>query len=119
MLLWSFTKVIVPVATDLNGNIVWFYGNGAGTLLTRPLSGGTMLTIQNGTSWDSSNQVQQILREIDLAGNIVHETNTGVVSNQLVAMGVHGCDSLRPDYQPAKGRGRLLWTIFTMMPSDM
>ena len=102
MLLWSFTKVIVPVATDLNGNIVWFYGNGAGTLLTRPLSGGTMLTIQNGTSWDSSNQVQQILREIDLAGNIVHETNTGVVASQLVAMGVQDATPCGQIIQPAK-----------------
>ena len=88
MLLWSFTKVIIPVATDLSGNVTWYYGNGSGTLLTRPLAGGTMLTIQNGSSWNSTNTVQQILREIDLAGNIVHETNTGIVSNQLVAMGV-------------------------------
>lgn len=87
MLLWSFTKLIVPVATDLNGNIVWYYGNGGSTLLTRPVAGGTMLTIQNGKSWDSSNTVQQLLREIDLAGNIVHETNTGAIANQLVAMG--------------------------------
>lgn len=88
MLLWSFTKLIVPVATDLAGNINWYYGNGAGTLLTRPIAGGTMLTIQNGNSWDSSNTIQQLLREIDLAGNTIRETNTGVIANQLVAMGV-------------------------------
>jgi hypothetical protein len=87
MLLWSFTKLITPVATDLNGNIMWYYGNGSGTLLTRPIGGGTMLTIQNGTSWDSSNKIQQVLSEIDLAGNTIHQTNTGVVANQLVALG--------------------------------
>ena len=87
LLLWSFTEIIVPVATDLNGNIIWYYGNGPGTLLTRPTPGGTMLTIQNGMSWDSSNGVQQMLREVDFAGNTVRETNTGVISNQLVAMG--------------------------------
>jgi hypothetical protein len=87
MLLWSFTKLIVPVATDLSGNIIWYYGNGSGTLLTRPVTGGTMLTIQNGLSWDSSNTVQQFLTEIDLAGNIVHQTNTGIIANQLVALG--------------------------------
>jgi hypothetical protein len=87
MVLWSFNKIIVPVATDLNGNIMWYYGNGSYTLLTRPLAGETMLTIQNGLSWDSVNQVQQLLREIDLAGNVIHETNTGVLANQLVAMG--------------------------------
>jgi arylsulfate sulfotransferase len=88
MMLWAFTKLIVPVATDLNGNINWYYGNGQGTLLTRPVAGGTMLTIQNGTSWNSSNTTQQLLREIDLAGNTIRETNTGVISNQLVAQGV-------------------------------
>jgi len=89
-LLWAFTKIIVPVATDLSGNIIWYYGNGSGTLLTRPVTGTngtTMLTIQNGRSWDSSNVVQQILQEIDLGGNLVHQTNTGIVSNQLVALG--------------------------------
>jgi len=88
MLLWSFTKVIAPVATDLNGNIMWYYGNGTGTLLTRPIGGGTMLTIQNGRSWNSTNQVQQLLDEIDLAGNTIRETNTGAIANQLVALGV-------------------------------
>jgi len=88
MLLWSFTNVIVPVATDLSGNINWFYAQGAGTLLTRPVMGGTMLTIQNGNSWDSSNKFQQILQEIDLAGNLVHQTNTGIIAHQLVALGV-------------------------------
>jgi hypothetical protein len=87
VLLWSFTKIVAPVATDLNGNIVWYYVQGAGTLLTRPVAGGTMLTIQNGRSWDSSNTQQQLLREIDLEGNVVHETNTGAVTNQLVALG--------------------------------
>jgi hypothetical protein len=87
MLLWSFTEVIVPVATDLSGNIMWYYDNGKGTLLTRPLASGTMLTIQSGTSWDSENTTQQLLREIDFAGNTVRETNTGVVANQLVALG--------------------------------
>ena len=87
LLLWAFTKLIVPVATDLNGNTIWYYGNGKGTLLTRPVAGGTMLTIQNGTSWDSSNTTQQLLSEIDLNGNTIHETNTGVISNQLVALG--------------------------------
>ncbi len=57
------------------------------TLVTRPVTGGTLLTIQNGTSWDSTNPTQQLIREIDLSGNMVHETNTGVIANQLVAMG--------------------------------
>jgi arylsulfate sulfotransferase len=102
MLLWAFTKLVVPVATDLNGNIMWFYGNGEGTLLTRPVAGGTMLTIQNGTSWDSTNTTQQLLREIDLAGNTIHETNTGVISNQLVALGATDATPCGKVVQPAQ-----------------
>jgi len=102
MLLWSFTKLIVPVATDLNGNINWYYGNGAGTLLTRPVAGGTMLTIQNGTSWDSSNTTQQLLREIDFAGNTVRETNTGVIARQLVALGATDATPCGHIAQPPK-----------------
>ncbi|MGA2132419.1 MAG: aryl-sulfate sulfotransferase [Bryobacteraceae bacterium] len=105
MLLWAFTKIIVPVATDLNGNIMWYYGNGLGTLLLRPVvgaSGTTMLTIQNGKSWDSSNSVQQLLEEVDLAGNLVHQTNTGIISNQLVALGATDAVPCGQIVQPAK-----------------
>lgn len=102
MLLWSFTKLIVPVATDLNGNIMWYYANGAGTLVTRPVATGTLLTIQNGASWDSSNTIQQLLREIDLSGNVIHETNTGVIANQLVSMGVTDATPCGQIVQPAK-----------------
>jgi len=107
MLLWSFTKIIIPVATDLSGNIVWYYANGAGTLLTRPVGGGTMLTIQNGNSWDSSNKFQQMLREIDLAGNTLHETNTGVVANQLVALGAADATPCGQIAHPQVGDGCL------------
>jgi hypothetical protein len=87
MVLWGFTNNIVPVATDLSGNIDWFYASGVNTMMTRPLSGGTLLVLQDGLSWNSSNQTLQMLREVDLAGNIVRETNTGVLSQQLMAMG--------------------------------
>jgi hypothetical protein len=87
MLLWGFTGSVMPVATDLNGDIMWYYSGGNGALVTRPLAGGTILTIQGGTSWNSADTELQLIREIDLAGNVVHETNTGIVSEQLVAMG--------------------------------
>ncbi len=88
MLLWAFTGTVIPVATDLNGNINWYYGAGSATLVTRPLPDATVLTLQNGASWNSAtDETLQLVREIDLAGNIVHETNTGVVAHQLAAMG--------------------------------
>jgi len=76
-----------PVATDLSGQPLWYYDNPDGnTLLTRPVTGGTLLTIQDCPSLLSSTR-QQCIREIDLAGNVVRETNAGIVSQQLIAMG--------------------------------
>jgi arylsulfate sulfotransferase len=103
LLLWAFTVDVVPVATDLNGNIMWYYSNPrSATLVTRPVAGGTLLTIQNGASWSSSSAAQQLLREIDLAGNIVHETNTGIIANQLVAMGATDATPCNQVVQPAQ-----------------
>lgn len=87
MLLWGFTGAVMPAATDLNGNIMWYYPGGADTLVTRLLPGATLLTFQNGSSWNSSNTTLQLIREIDLAGNIVHETNAGFIAWQLAAQG--------------------------------
>jgi arylsulfate sulfotransferase len=78
------------VATDLAGKIVWYYyPNSVGNfeVLTRPLPGGTFLTIQNYPAWNPASVEGQVLREIDLAGNVIRETNTGIIQQQLVAMG--------------------------------
>ncbi len=82
------TNHFLPLATDLSGHIVWYYENSAAQpLLTRPLGNETMLTLQSGPAWQSLSTKQQLIRVIDLAGNIVRETNTGIIQNQLVAMG--------------------------------
>jgi arylsulfate sulfotransferase len=78
----------LPLATDLNGNVTWYYASGDAAALMRPLSGGLMLTLQDGKAWNPGIDFEQYLREIDLAGNIVRETNTGIVSQELLAMGV-------------------------------
>ena len=80
--------VYPDVATDLAGNIIWYnYPNDEDhtTMLTRPLATG-FLAEQSGPSWISGVQSFQVLRQVDWAGNIVHETNTGVLSQQLLAM---------------------------------
>jgi hypothetical protein len=78
----------LPLATDLNGNITWYYSSDNITELVRPLSGGYMLTLQDGVAWNPALNFEQYLRQIDLAGNTVRETNTGIVSQELLAMGV-------------------------------
>jgi hypothetical protein len=78
------------VATDLSGNIIWYYYPDDvthGNVLTRPLPGGGFITMQNDVSWDPAVTQEQLLRQIDLAGNIVRETNMGIIQQQLLALG--------------------------------
>ncbi|MGO4885786.1 MAG: aryl-sulfate sulfotransferase [Bryobacteraceae bacterium] len=87
LIFWTFGTNTVPVATDLAAKIMWYYPDGKATLVTRVLPGGTFLSFQNGQSWNSADQELQLLREIDFAGNIVRETNTGILAYELAAMG--------------------------------
>jgi hypothetical protein len=80
----------MPVMTDLAGRVIWYYEpmassdqNGAGVF--RLVPGGTQLTSLNDP--DSPLKNLQLLREIDLAGNTVRETNVGRLSEQLRAQG--------------------------------
>ena len=78
-------------ATDLSANIIWYYAQS--TQLTRPVPGGTMLGIFTGLGtgtgvWGPDVTREQILREFDLAGNTVRETNCDRVEEQLAAIGL-------------------------------
>jgi hypothetical protein len=80
-----------PIATDLSGNVVWYYTTPL--QMTRPIPGGTILTIPNGEGtgtgvWGPGITRQQLLREFDLVGNIVHETNCDRIYEQLQALGL-------------------------------
>jgi len=87
------------VATDLAGDILWYYyptDVSHSDLLTRPLVG-TFLAIENGTAWNPTTPQAQLLHQIDLAGNIVKETNTGILQHELLAMGAtdaHACNAV-------------------------
>jgi len=75
------------VAVDLTGKVMWYYwGNGNNTLFTRPLLNGTFLSIESGTTWGTATN-SQLLRQLDFEGNIVKETNTGVLGQELLALG--------------------------------
>jgi arylsulfate sulfotransferase len=77
------------IATDLSGNILW-YGPPGISFLTRPVPGGTFLgTIEDGTK-DASHQ---FVREFDLVGHTVAETNAARVNEQLATMGFHPINS--------------------------
>jgi hypothetical protein len=75
----------------LSGNIVWYYTKTV--QMTRPVPGGTFLALPSGQGtgtgvWGPNVTRQQILREFDLAGNTIHETNCDRVFEQLMALGL-------------------------------
>ena len=74
-----------PIATDLNGNVVW-YLPGQDHSLTRMLPGGRFLTFAGGINEENSRL--QVIREVDLAGNVLRETNIARVADQLEAYGI-------------------------------
>ncbi len=80
---------MMPIGVDLGGSPIWYYTDplGQGVTLTRPLPGGYIYLIANGqNSAGTSASSQQILREIDLAGNVIRETNATRVSEQVAAL---------------------------------
>jgi arylsulfate sulfotransferase len=90
------------VATDLSGNIMWyFYGGNHSNILLRPLVNGTFLLVDTGTAWNPKITELQLLNQIDLAGNIIRQTNTGIIEHQLVAMGVTDATPCQDIPQPA------------------
>jgi hypothetical protein len=71
------------LATDLNGNLIWYYP-GTISFLTRPDAGGYFFGVVEDPRSDSSHQV---VREFDVVGTTVLETNAARVAEQLMAMG--------------------------------
>ena len=80
-----------PIATDLAGRVEWYYdiqqsGLGIKNMVTATLlPGGTVIGLGNDSSSVRNNR--NVLREIDLAGNPVRETNLAAVNAQLAALG--------------------------------
>jgi len=93
------------MAANLAGSIIWYYYPNSVShfeVLTRPLAAGTFLTIQNSAAWNPASVYGQFLREIDLAGNIIRETNTGAIQQELLAMGLTDaapCNSISTPFQ--------------------
>jgi len=78
------------LATDLSGNILWYYnppGPSHSDLMTWPLPDRTFLLVAMGQAWNPLTTKDQLLHQVDLAGNLIKETNTGVIQQQLLALG--------------------------------
>jgi len=77
----------LPHALNLSGQVIWYYDrltvtDLVGSYLVRPVEGGTMLLILK------DGFLGQVLREIDLAGNTLRETNLPRVREQLQGLGL-------------------------------
>ena len=79
----------IPFATDLAGNVIWYFNQPNVFQVTRPVTGGTILMLfigeGTGTGYWGKNTKQQILEEVDLAGNVVREVTADRVSEQIPA----------------------------------
>lgn len=86
ILLQSFQFRSMPfyanAAIDLNGNVLWYHYE-PDSFILRTLANGNLTVIKRGGP-----SSEKLLREIDLAGNVLAETNAGRVSEQLVARGL-------------------------------
>jgi Arylsulfotransferase (ASST) len=92
-----------PLATDLTGRIVWYYDvSQSGFTRTYPgqslVPGGTVLVL-GVDHYAPLPGTLDVLREIDLAGNVVRETNIDAVNPQLAGLGYHPLFSFTHDVQ--------------------
>lgn len=71
-------------ATDSAGNLIWYYPVNY-ALLTRAAPGGRFFVLIANAPAQGSGET---LREFDVAGNTIRETNTGRINDQLAAMGL-------------------------------
>jgi hypothetical protein len=87
------------VATDLMGNIVWYYdpvANAFPSYAPSLVPGGTVFLLggqQNGIGGAT------MLREVDLAGDTLRETNIDAVNAELAALAQHAITDFNHDAQ--------------------
>ncbi len=80
-------NTVDTVATDLNGNVLWYYdpvANNAVGYATNLEPGGTVMMLTGQAAAVSGGT--ETLRQVDLAGDTLRETNVQAVNAKLVAM---------------------------------
>ncbi len=85
------------VATDLLGNVVWYYdrvANNFPSMAPSLVPGGTVLLIGG-----IQGQGVTTLREVDLAGNTLRETNINAINAELAALGQHAITDFNHEAQ--------------------
>jgi arylsulfate sulfotransferase len=103
------------VATDLSGNLIWFYPQLI-TVLTRPDPGGLFFAIVENPGVDQS---MQIVREFDLAGTTIRETNAARVNEQLAALGKRQISAFHHEARSLPGGGMLVLASVEQILTDV
>ena len=82
-----------PVATDLSGRVEWYYdvsqSGFSRTFVGQSLVPGGTVLVLGVDRYAPLPATMDALREVDLAGNVVRETNMNAVNAQLAARGIH------------------------------
>jgi hypothetical protein len=91
-----------PYVTDLAGHVVWYYDLAQAGFHGEPAMGadlvpGGKVLLTGADSRATLAFSQDVMREIDLAGNTVRETNLDAINAQLTAMGYNNIYSLTHD----------------------
>ena len=87
------SSFVVPAATDLNGNLIWYAANDI-SFVTSVERAGRFWGIIENSALDES---QQVIRKFDLSGLTLLETNAARVNDQLIAMGRHPISAFHHD----------------------
>jgi arylsulfate sulfotransferase len=92
-----------PLATDLSGRVVWYYDVSQSgftrTYVGQSLVPGGTVLVLGVDQYAPLPATLDVLREIDLAGNTVRETNMDAVNAQLTALGDHPIFSFTHDVE--------------------
>jgi hypothetical protein len=102
------------VATDLFGDIVWYNPTNV-PLITRPEPGGYFLGIIEG----GADLSQEVVREFDLVGTTILETNVARVNEQLAAMGKRQISSFHHEARKLPGGGILVLASVEQILTDV
>ncbi len=75
-------------ATDLDGNVLWYLRSETPAFLTRMVPGGHFLVHADGANSLNDMKRWQVLRELNLPGGTLRETNIGRLAEQLGSRGI-------------------------------
>ena len=90
-------NLLSAVATDLGGNVIWYYDTGAGTgaFPVKPMANGHMMVL---VVPELGAQAPYEIREVDLAGNVINTISMDEINKALSGVASFQYGSLHHDF---------------------